>query len=230
MVHCSPSQGCVWFGLHWKVSRVLPESSSPLFWSTCVPAPCPCPLPVKTEETPEEANPSVGRCLSLSSQRPQASVAGRLNCVSARSRLENTQTRTRCSSGFVEVLLPVVLLLPYCFFQMFCSRLRFERECALLLLSFFPFYLIGPPSAFPWTIATNIAQVCCGVLKTWQRVLRNARVFSICISLSTLVLFPRCSSCSSAISVTKTCFSSASNLQSIIFLWGWRICPLSWRS
>lgn len=69
-----------------------------------------------------------------------------------------------------------------------------QRICTLASL-FFPFYLTGPPrrtiiSAFPWTTATKIAQVCCAVLKTWQWALRNTWVFSICISL-TLVFFPQ---------------------------------------
>lgn len=35
----------------------------------------------------------------------------------------------------------------------------------------------------PWTTAMKIAQVCCALLKIWQRGLRNSPVFSICISL-----------------------------------------------
>lgn len=194
MVYCSLSQGCVWFVSHWKVFWVLLDSSSPLFWSTYVPAPSPPLLAVKTEETTEETNPSVGRSLSVSSQWAQASVPGRLKRVSVPdtasrgSRLESTQTRTQSASAFrgaascdrssLAMVLPNVLQ----------SAEIWRRICTLASL-FFPFYLTGPPrrtiiSAFPWTAATKIAQVCCAVWKTWQWALRNTWVFSICMSLN----------------------------------------------
>lgn len=101
---------------------------------------------------------------------------------------------------------------------------------ALLLPSFFLFYLIGPPrriifSAFPWTTATKIAQVCCADLKTWQRALRNTRVFSICISLTqplVALLAPQ------LFWSPKQAFRLHPNSsESIIFLLQRTICPLS---
>lgn len=44
-------------------------------------------------------------------------------------------------------------------------------------------------SPLPWTTATEIAQVCCTLLKIWQRNLRNCRVSPMCISLN-LFSFP----------------------------------------
>lgn len=194
MVHCSLSQGGVWFVLNWKVFWVLLDSSSPLFWSTHVPAPSPSVLSMKTEETTEETNPSAGRSLSVSSQWVQASVPERLNRVSTsatasrRSGLESTQTRTRstsafggaasCDGSFLVMAVPNALR----------SAEFWQRICTPASLVF-PFYLTRPPrraliSAFPWTAATRIAQVCCAVLKTWQWALRNTWVFSICISLN----------------------------------------------
>lgn len=228
MLHYSLSQGGAWFVLHWKTFWVLLDSSSPLFWPTCVPAPCPSLLSVKTVETTEETNPSVGRCLSASSQRAQASVPGRLNCVRAwyhqsEKRFRKQANKEKERFGFSRCL----------FLWSFFSRNVSLRRSALLLPSFFLFYLIGPPrriifSAFPWTTATKIAQVCCADLKTWQRALRNTRVFSICMSLTQPLVAPLASRLFWSPKQTFRLHPTSS--ESIIFLFQRMICPLSQRS
>lgn len=75
---------------------------------------------------------------------------------------------------------------------------------------------------FPCTTATKIAQACCALLEIWQRGLRKSPVFPICIALILpFFSFPRRCSSSSAISVTKACFSSASQsaARRLFFFW-----------
>lgn len=181
MVHYSLSQGGAWFVLHWKTFWVLLDSSSPLFWQTCVPAPCPSLLSVKSR--------NYRRNKPLGGQMPQRFIPAGSSfcprkiklCVRAWYHQSEKPFRKQAKQG--EGFLRCLLLWP------FFSRNASLKRSALLLPSFFLFYLIGPPrriifSAFPWTSATKIAQVCCADLKIWQRALRNTRVFSICISLT----------------------------------------------
>lgn len=155
-------------------------------------------------------NPSVGRCLSVSSQWTQASVPGRLNCLSVpgttsrRSGLESRQTRRRSSSAFrgasscdrSSLVMFLSNVLHSSFFSLLSNRTSQKNHIQCIPMD-------------------DCHKNCTSLLCWLKNLAASSEKHSTRLYLHLSHSTPCCPSCSSAILVTKTGFSSASNLQQV---------------